>query len=130
MMLVSVAALVAALGVIVLVAVLVPAINEVKKTTIVAREFIVNTEIALQPILSELKKSLMDVREMTDAAAARRDDISTLMVALGDTGESVHRLNGIIGGAVQIMEKPVMYWAGLKAVTQNILGQLTRKGGN
>jgi uncharacterized protein YoxC len=130
MMLVSLAALVAALGVVVLVAVLVPAINEVKKTTIAAREFIVNTENSLNPVLGELRKTLADVREMTDAAAARRDDITTIMSALGDTGESVHRLNGIIGGAVQVIEKPVMYWTGLKAATQNILGHLTRKGGN
>jgi len=130
MMLVSVAALVAALGVVVLVAVLVPAINEVKKTSIAVREFIVNTENSLHPVLGELGKTLTDIREMTDAAAARRDDITTLMSALGDTGESVHRLNGIIGGAVQVIEKPVMYWAGLKAVTQNILEHFTRKGGN
>ena len=130
MMLVSLAALVAALGVIVLVAVLVPAINEVKKTSIAVREFIVSMENSLHPVLGELRKTLADVREMTDAAAARRDDITTLMSALGDTGESVHRLNGIIGGAVQVIEKPVMYWAGLKAVTQNILEHFTRKGGN
>ena len=130
MMLVSLAALVAALGVIVLVAVLVPTINEVKKTTIAAREFIVSMENSLNPVLGELRKTLADVREMTDAAAARRDDITTLMSALGDTGESVHRLNGIIGGAVQVIEKPVMYWAGLKAAAQNILGHFTRKGGN
>lgn len=126
MVLVSVAALVAALGVVVLVAVLVPAINEVKKTSMVAREFIVSTEQSLQPVLGELRKTLADVREMTDVAAARRDDISTLMTALGDTGESVHRLNGIIGGAVQAVEKPVLYWAGLKAAAQNILGHFTQ----
>ena len=130
MELVSLAALVAALGVVVLVAVLVPAINEVKKTSIAVREFIVNAENSLNPVLVELKQALTDVREMTDAAAARRDDITTLMSALGDTGESVHRLNGIIGGAVQVVEKPVMYWAGLKAAAQNILGHFNRKGGN
>jgi|OpeIllAssembly_1097287.scaffolds.fasta_scaffold437571_2 uncharacterized protein YoxC len=130
MMLVSLAALVVALGVVVLVAALVPAINEVRKTSIALREFIVSTESSLNPVLGELRKTLADVREMTDAAAARRDDITTLMSALGDTGESVHRLNGIIGGAVQVIEKPVMYWAGLKAATQNILGHFTRKGGN
>ena len=127
MVLVSVAALVAALGVVVLVAALVPAINEVKKTSMVAREFIINTEQSLQPVLGELRKTLADVREMTDVAAARRDDISTLMAALGDTGESVHRLNGIIGGAVQAVEKPVLYWTGLKAAAQNILGHFTQK---
>ena len=130
MMLVSLAALVAALGVVVLVAVLVPAINEMKKTIIAVREFIVSTENSLHPVLGELKQALTDVRAMTDAAASRRDDITTIMSALGDTGESVHRLNGIIGGAVQVIEKPVMYWAGLKAATQNILGHFTRKGGN
>lgn len=129
MELVSLAALVAALGFVILVAVLVPAINEVKKTSIAAREFIVTTENSLHPVLGELKKTLVDVREMTDAAAARRDDITSLMSALGNTGESVHRLNGIIGGAVQVVEKPVMYWAGLKAATQSILGHLTQKRG-
>jgi uncharacterized protein YoxC len=130
MMLISLAAVVVALGVVILIAVLVPAINEVRRTTIAVREFIVVAENSLTPVLGELRKTLTDVREMADAAAARRDDITTIMTALGDTGESVHRLNGIIGGAVQIVEKPVMYWAGLKAAAQNILGHLTRKGGN
>ncbi len=129
MMLVSLAALVVALGVVVLVAVLVPAVNELKKTIIALREFIVNTENSLHPALGELSKTLTDIREMADAAAARREDITTLLSALGDTGESIHRLNGIIGGAVQAAEKPVMYWAGVKAAAQNILGNITRKRG-
>ncbi len=128
MMLVSLAALVAALGIVILVAVLVPAINEMKKTSSALREFIVNTESSLHPMLGELRKTLTDVRELADAAAARRDDITTIMSALGDTGQSVHRLNGIIEGAVQVVEKPVMYWAGFKAAAQNILGNFTKRG--
>jgi uncharacterized protein YoxC len=127
MMLVSLAALVAALGVVVLVAVLVPAINEMKRTIIALREFIVTTESSLNPLLGELGKVLTDVREMADAAALRRDDITTLMSALGDTGESVHKLNGIIGGAVRVVEAPVMYWAGVKAAALNIVGNIARK---
>ncbi len=128
MMLVSLAALVAALGIVILVAVLVPAINEMKKTSSALREFIVNTESSLHPMLGELRKTLTDVRELADAAAARRDDITTIMSALGDTGQSVHRLNGIIEGAVQVVEKPVMYWAGFKAAAQNILDNFTKRG--
>jgi len=128
MMLVSLAALVAALGIVILVAVLVPAINEMKKTSSALREFIVNTESSLHPMLGELRKTLTDVRELADAAAARRDDITTIMSALGDTGQSVHRLNGIIEGAVQVVEKPVMYWAGVKAAAQNILDNFTKRG--
>jgi uncharacterized protein YoxC len=129
MMLVSLAALVIALGVVILVAVLVPAINEMKKTSIALREFIVATENSLHPVLGELSKTLSDVRELADAAAARRDDITTIMSALGDTGESVQRLNGIIGGVVRVVEKPVMYWAGLKAAALNIMGNITQKRG-
>ncbi len=130
MMLVSLAALVAALGVVVLVVVLVPAINEMKKTIVALREFIVNTESSLNPLLGELGKTLADIREMADTAAARRDDITSLMSALGDTGESVQRINAILGGAVKAVEKPVMYWAGVKAVGRNILRNFTHKGGN
>ena len=130
MMLVSLAALVAALGIVVLVAALVPAINELKKTIIAVRELIVTTENSVQPVLIELRQAVTDVRKMTDAAAARHDDITILMTALGDTGESIHRLNGIIQGAVQAVEKPVMYWTGAKATVRSILGHFTRKGGN
>jgi uncharacterized protein YoxC len=129
MLLVSLAALVAALGVVVLVAVLVPAIIELKKTTVALREFIVNMESSLHPALGELRKALTDVRELTDVAAARRDDITTLMSALGNTGESVQRLNGIIGGVVKVVEKPVMYWVGVKAAGLNILRNVTHKRG-
>lgn len=130
MMLVSLAALAVALGVVVLVAVLVPVINEVKKTVIVAREFIVSMDNSLQPMLLEMKRTLAGLSEMTDAAAMRKDDVTSFMTALGDTGENIHRVNSIIGGAVQVMEKPVAYWVGLKAATKNILGNFIRKGGN
>ena len=130
MMLVSVAALLIAVAMVVLVAVLVPAIAEVKKTSVAVRDFIVATENSLTPALGELRQALTDLREMTDAAAARRDDITTLMTALGDTGENVHRLNGILDGAVRAVEKPVMYWTGLKAAAQAIAGHFSRKGGN
>jgi uncharacterized protein YoxC len=130
MMLVSLAALIAALAVIVLVAVLVPAINEIRKTCVTVREFIVSAEDSLTPTLGELRKVVGDIRELTDAAADRRGDISALMTALGDTGENVSRLNSVIEGAVGIVEKPAMYMTGFKAAAQNILGHFTRKGGN
>ncbi len=130
MMLLSLAALVLALGVVVLVAALVPTINELKKTIVTVREFIVTTDNSLQVVLSQLGKTLSDVREMTDAAALRREDITTLMTALGDTGENVHKLNGVIGGAVRAIEKPTLYWAGVKAAAQSILGNITKKRGN
>lgn len=130
MTLVSVAALIVALAVIILIGVLIPVILELKRTTVTVREFIVRTEDALAPALAELRQTLTDVRVMTDAAASRRDDITTLMSAMGETGENIHRLNDILDGAVTVVEKPAMYWAGLKAAAQNIAGHFTRKGGN
>jgi uncharacterized protein YoxC len=130
MTLVSVAALIVALAVIILVAVLIPVIAKLKKTIISVREFIVRTEDAVTPTLGELRQTLANVRVMTDAAAARSNDITTIMTALGETGESIHRLNGILDGAVNVVEKPAMYWTGIKAAAQNIAGNFTRKGGN
>lgn len=129
MTMVSMAALIVALAVIILVAVLIPVITELKKTTIAVREFIVRTESTISPTLGELRQALVDVRIMTDVAAARRDDITTLMTALGETGESIHRLNTVLDGAVNVVEKPAMYWTGVKAAAQNIAGHFTRKGG-
>ena len=130
MTLVSVAALIVALAVIILIAMLIPVITELKRTTIAIREFIVRTEDALTPTLGELRQALTDVRVLADTAAARCDDITTLMTALGESGESIHRLNDILDGAVNVVEKPAMYWTGIKAAAQNIAGHFTRKGGN
>ena len=129
MNLLAVAALVAALAVVALVAFLIPAILEMRKTLVALRSFIVVTEEKLEPALVELREVLADLRVVADATASKAEEVKTVMTALGDTGENIHRINGLISGAMDILHKPAAFLTGAKATGKYILDRIKKKGG-
>jgi len=129
MNLVAVAAAAAALAVVALVACLIPAILEMRKTLAALRNFIVSTEEKLEPALVEMREVLADLRVVTDATASKAEEVKTVMTALGDTGENIHRINGLISGAMDILHKPATFLTGAKATGKYILERMKKKGG-
>lgn len=57
------------------------------------------------------------------------EEVKNLMTALGDTGESVHKVNDLLSGAVSLARKPHTFWVGIKAAGKFILDQRKKKGG-
>jgi uncharacterized protein YoxC len=129
MSLLALAAAAVALAVVVLVLFLIPTILEMRKALAALRSLIQVTEERLEPALVEMREVLADLRIVADATASRAEEVKTVMTALGDTGENIHRINGLISGAMDILHKPAALVTGAKAAGKYILDKMRKKGG-
>lgn len=126
---VAVAAVVVAVAVVVLVFFLLPAILELRRTLETVRRFVATTEEKLEPALTEMYAVLADLRVVADATASKADEVKSVMTALGDTGENIHRINGMISGAMAVLHKPANLLTGVKASGSYLLERIRKKGG-
>jgi uncharacterized protein YoxC len=123
----SVAAALAAVAWVAVALFLVPALIELRRTVVALRSLLSKAEEELPSTLAETREILTDLKTITKAAASKADEVKTVMTALGDTGESVHRINGLLDGFVNLMRKPARYWAGTRAAGKYILDRVKKK---
>ncbi|HWI40847.1 MAG TPA: DUF948 domain-containing protein [Verrucomicrobiae bacterium] len=117
----------AAAALVTLVIFLIPAVLELRRTLREARNLLVSTEKLLEPAILETREVLANLKTLTDATASRAEEVKTLMTALGDTGESVHKVNDLLSGALTIANKPATLWVGIKAAGKHILEQRKKR---
>jgi uncharacterized protein YoxC len=83
-------------GLIILIAFLVPAILQIKKSAKAAEDFLRATQDSLNPLLRELQETV----EKTNHLAAKLDesvsDVQQLTKAVGETGAIVSDINGLV----------------------------------
>src|SRR6266702_613024 len=103
MTIISLAAMVVAITMVVLAAFLIPAFIELRKAAAASREFIVRTDAKLQPILDELRETLAELRVITTGVAENADDLKCFMGAIGETGRGLHTISAVVGGAASAL---------------------------
>jgi len=83
-------------GLIILIAFLVPAILQIKKTAKAAEDFLRTTQESLNPLLKELQETV----EKTNQIAAKVDEsvsnVQQLTKAVGEAGAIVSDINGLV----------------------------------
>ena len=83
-------------GLIILIAFLVPALLQIKKTAKAAEDFLRTTQESLNPLLKELQETV----EKTNQIAAKLDesvsDVQQLTKAVGEAGAIVSDINGLV----------------------------------
>jgi uncharacterized protein YoxC len=129
MVLINIAALVVAAAAVVLVAVLVPLIRELRQTAVTMREVALKIEGEVEPAIKELNKTLADLNVITSGAAERVDDIQCFMSAVGDTGRGLRIISGIVGGAAEAFTKSSLWLTGAKVAGSFVLDRFTKKRG-
>lgn len=129
MEIVAIAAVVIAITFIVLVGFLIPALVEIRKTAVSVRTYITDVESQMQPILKELRELTANLRVFTDAVASRSDEVKSFMVALGDTGRNISKINVVIGEVANLMCKSSLWLTGLKAAGKYVAGRITKRRG-
>jgi uncharacterized protein YoxC len=130
MEIIAIAAAVIALTFIVLVAFLIPALIEMRKTAVSVRTYVTDVETQIQPILKELRELTANLRVFTDAVASRSDEVKSFMVSLGDTGRNIRKINVVVGEVAGLLCRSSLWLTGLKAAGQYAVGRILRKGGN
>ncbi|MBI5099442.1 MAG: DUF948 domain-containing protein [Nitrospirae bacterium] len=83
-------------GLIILVAFLVPAISQIKRTAKAAEDFLQSTQDSLNPLLKRLQETV----EKTNQVAAKLDEsvsnVQQLTKAVGETGAIISDINSLV----------------------------------
>ena len=90
---VAIAAVVIAITFIVLAGFMSPTLIEIRKGVAAIRTFITDVESQLQPVLKELRELTSSLRILIDVIVSKTDEVKSFMVAIGDTGRNINRIN-------------------------------------
>ena len=107
----------------------IPTFIEARKTAIAAREFLSRTEMELQPVLSDMKEIIADVKVITNAAE-NAGDVKQFMESLGDTGRCLKTVNTVVGEVVGTFAASSLWLTGAKVAGKFMLDRFQKKGGN
>ncbi len=125
---VAIAALVIAIIFVVLACFLIPALIEIKKTAAAVRTYVTDVDSELKPILREMRELTVDLRALADSVASHRDEVSSFITAVGDTGRNISRINVAIGDVADVFFKSSLWITGLKAAGRYVINRIAKKG--
>lgn len=118
---IELAAVIIAVALVVLVGFVVPTVIQVRKTATQAEQLLSQVNAELPGILNEIKQTNENVRAMSAQAREGMDRASVLMYAIGDVGETVNQVHGMIRGQSASLAKNVFkLLAGVRAVVLSI----------
>jgi uncharacterized protein YoxC len=126
-MLIGLAACLIAITFAILAAFLIPAVIEIRKTAVALREFTLNAENDLKPVLHELQNTLTELKGLAGEAASRVDEVSSFTAALGETGKSLRTINSVVGTVAGLLANTSAWAVGAKAAGKMILESLSKK---
>lgn len=117
----SLAALIAAAAFVVLVIVLIPAIQSLRKSSqsVTALADLLATE--LKPTIKELNQVLAELKTVGGGVAEHTDDVKRFMTALGDTGTQLTSINRSVGTVTSVLNQAGAVAAGAKVAGKYLL---------
>ena len=126
-MLISLAAVLVAVTLVVLAAFLIPAFIEIRKTAASLREFIECTDSELKPLLHELHQTITELKIITEAVASKTEDVKSIMAAVGDTGRNLRMINNVVGTVTGVLASTSAWVVGARVAGRFILERLSTK---
>ena len=129
MFVISIAAAVVAASVVVLVAVIVPAVMEMRKAAQAVREFVQHTDEELKPLMRDLGVAIANMKTVTDAAAEQVDDVKEMMSAIGETGRGLRTISYVVGSVSSGLARSSMWISGAKVACSIIKDRFSKKRG-
>ena len=118
---IELAAVIIAVALVVLVGFIVPTVIQVRKTATQAEQLLSQVNAQLPGILHEIKQTNENLRAMSAQAREGVDRASVLMNAIGDVGETVNQVHGMIRGQSASLAKNVFkLLTGVRAVVLSI----------
>lgn len=108
---------------------LVTVCEEVKKTLFVARQLMKRIDSEVDPIVSDLKVVMSNMKIASEGVASRVDEIKLAMEAVGDTGRSISRINVVVGHVADVLGRISLLSAGTKAAGNYLRERILHKRG-
>ena len=130
MVVLSIAAAVVAVTLVVLVAFMIPAIIEIRKSAVEFRVMANRLDSELQPILHELRGTLADLQILTESASERAGNVATFLDAIGDTGRNLRVINSVAGAVAGAITSSSMWLTGTRVAAKFIIDRLIQKKGD
>lgn len=127
---IDLAAVVIAVAFVVLVGYIVPTVIQVRKTATQAERLLLQVNAELPELLKEIKQTNENVRVMSEQAREGVGRASVLMHAIGDVGETVNQVHGVIHGqGTKLMKNLVSVLVGLRAMVLTVRDRAQNKEG-
>ncbi|MBI5657692.1 MAG: DUF948 domain-containing protein, partial [Geobacter sp.] len=123
----GIAVVVMAVTLVVLAGVMIPACIEIRKTAVASRETLARIEAELRPVLHELRETLADAKLIVEETAANREDVTSFMGALGDTGRSLRTINSVAGSVAGVLASSSLWLTGAKVAGTFMIDKFLRK---
>jgi uncharacterized protein YoxC len=128
---VEMAAILVAVAFAVLVGYLVPMLIQVRKTVAESEQLLAKMNHDLPPLLDELRAMSQRVNDLTEQARSGVEHAAVLLHAVGEVGESVQHVHGIVkGSSGSMLTNVASVVAGLKAATHVMKERFREEGGH
>ena len=126
----EVAAVIIALAFVVLVGFIVPTVIQLRKTVLESERLLLQVSSELPGILRDLKQTNENVRVMSSQAREGVGRASVLMNAIGEVGETVNQVHGVLRGkGASLMKNLVGVLVGMRAVALTLKNRAQKKEG-
>lgn len=117
----SIAALIAAISLAVLVIALIPAIASIRRTATSVSTLADLLTNELKPTIRELNEVLAELKTVGGGVAQHTDDVRKFMSALGDTGDQLTLINRSVGAVTGILNQAGVLVTGAKVAGSYLL---------
>ncbi len=127
---IEVAAVVIAVAFVVLVGYVIPTVIQVRKTATQAERLLSQINSELPEILTEIKQTNENIRAMSMQAREGVGRASVLMHAIGDVGETVNQVHGVLRGqSTTLMKNLASVLVGMRAVVLTLKNRAQKREG-
>ena len=131
MTIVEIAAILVAVAFALLVGFLVPVLIQVRKTVAESEQLLAKMNNDLPPLIGELRAVSQRVNDMTEQARTGVEHAAVLLHAVGEVGESVQHVHGIVkGSSGSMLTNMASVVAGFKAATKVMKERFREEGGH
>ena len=126
----EIAAVIIAVALVILVGFIVSTMIQVRKTATQAEQLLSQVNAELPGILKEIRQTNENVRAMSDQAREGMDRATVLLHAIGDVGETVNQVHGMIRGqSASLAKNVVKLLGGVRAVLLSIKERAQQREG-
>ncbi|MDD2309461.1 MAG: DUF948 domain-containing protein [Desulfuromonadaceae bacterium] len=125
----SIALIVIAAALCILVLILIPTLLTIKRTAAAVGELAEMVHGELKPTLQELTGVLAELKSVGGAVAEYNDDVKRFMSELGAAGTNLHTINRSVGVATNVLNTTSAWATGAKVAGKYVLEWYLKKRG-
>ena len=129
MLFLEITSAVTALTVVILAICLIPVLVELKRTAVSLRNFTDTMQTEITPLVKELRETVADIQVVTSSTAEHADGVNILLEELGHAGHNIRMINRVIGVASTLVAGSTTWMTGARVAGKYIADRLIKKRG-